>query len=140
MDAPIESNEFSSLIEDLLNEDDKYSKMLHEEKDAAASTEDNDIMHTNNKKASDVLDQLSVKDTKDSSLSQKLWCHWLQRDFVRNTAILAILFVLITSPFFLSICHVYVPFTVTNESYSYSLIGSFMIGTLYAIICAFLMF
>ena len=132
----VESTEFSTLIEELLNEDDK---MLRQEKDTTVSSEDNDFIVTDKKEKNDIHNK-SITDSQTSSFSQKLWCHWLQRDFVRNTAILAVLFVLITSPFFLSICHVYVPFTVTNESHSYTLVGSFMIGTLYAIICAFLMF
>ena len=98
----VESTEFSTLIEELLNEDDK---MLRQEKDTTVSSEDNDFVVTDKKEKNDVHNK-SVADSQTSSFSQKLWCHWLQRDFVRNTAILAVLFVLITSPFFLSICHV----------------------------------
>ena len=124
-----ENIQFSTLIDELLNEDDKYVQS------------NNNIVVNTDTDDSVLLDKTKVgqyRNNNESSFSHKLWNHWLERKVVRNTAIVAILFVIVTSPFFLSLCSVYVPFTV--DSKSYTILGSFVIGTIYSLLCAFLMF
>ena len=124
-----ENIQFSTLIDELLNEDDKYVQS------------NNNIVVNTDTDDSVLLDKTKVgqyRNNDESSFSHKLWNHWLERRVVRNTAIVAILFVIVTSPFFLSLCSVYVPFTV--DSKSYTILGSFVIGTIYSLLCAFLMF
>ena len=124
-----ENIQFSTLIDELLNEDDKYVQS------------NNNIVVNNDTDDSVLLDKTKIgqyRNNDESSFSHKLWNHWLERKVVRNTAIVAILFVIVTSPFFLSLCSVYVPFTV--DSKSYTILGSFVIGTIYSLLCAFLMF
>ena len=124
-----ENIQFSTLIDELLNEDDKYVQS------------NNNIVVNTDTDDSVLLDKTKVgqyRNNDESSFSHKLWNHWLERKVVRNTAIVAILFVIVTSPFFLSLCSVYVPFTV--DSKSYTILGSFVIGTIYSLLCAFLMF
>ena len=124
-----ENIQFSTLIDELLNEDDKYMQS------------NNNIVVNTDTDDSVLLDKTKVgqyRNNDESSFSHKLWNHWLERKVVRNTAIVAILFVIVTSPFFLSLCSVYVPFTV--DSKSYTILGSFVIGTIYSLLCAFLMF
>jgi len=124
-----ENIQFSTLIDELLNEDDKYVQS------------NNNIVVNTDTDDSVLLDKTKIgqyRNNDESSFSHKLWNHWLERKVVRNTAIVAILFVIVTSPFFLSLCSVYVPFTV--DSKSYTILGSFVIGTIYSLLCAFLMF
>ena len=124
-----ENIQFSTLIDELLNEDDKYVQS------------NNNIVVNTDTDDSVLLDKTKVgqyRNNDESSFSHKLWNHWLERKVVCNTAIVAILFVFVTSPFFLSLCSVYVPFTV--DSKSYTILGSFVIGTIYSLLCAFLMF
>ena len=124
-----ENIQFSTLIDELLNEDDKYMQS------------NNNIVVNTDTDDSVLLDKTKVgqyRNNDESSFSHKLWNHWLEWKVVRNTAIVAILFVIVTSPFFLSLCSVYVPFTV--DSKNYTILGSFVIGTIYSLLCAFLMF
>ena len=124
-----ENIQFSTLIDELLNEDDKY---VQSNNNIVVNTDTDDSVLLDKTK----VGQYRIND--ESSFSHKLWNHWLERKVVRNTAIVAILFVIVTSPFFLSLCSVYVPFTV--DSKSYTILGSFVIGTIYSLLCAFLMF
>ena len=140
MEKNLDSKEFSTAIEELLQEDELYDttkKGMDYESESDGEV-DNELDVPPKKL------KLLMKDL-DPSTSQKTdkqwvkeWLFSMKRDLVSKLAILASLFVLFTNPFFVKIIHEYLPFCFTTGSIGYNGIGSFLLSAIFSVIYAFL--
>ena len=140
MEKNLDSKEFSTAIEELLQEDEVYDttkKGMDYESESDGEV-DNELDVPPKKL------KLLMKDL-DPSTSQKTdkqwvkeWLFSMKRDLVSKLAILASLFVLFTNPFFVKIIHEYLPFCFTTGSIGYNGIGSFLLSAIFSVIYAFL--
>ena len=140
MEKNLDSKEFSTAIEELLQEDEVYDttkKGMDYESESDGEV-DNELDVPPKKL------KLLMKDL-DPSTSQKTdkqwvkeWLFSMKRDLVSKLAILESLFVLFTNPFFVRIIHEYLPFCFTTGSIGYNGIGSFLLSAIFSVIYAFL--
>ena len=140
MEKNLDSKEFSTAIEELLQEDEVYdtTKKGMDYESESDGEMDNELDVPPKKL------KLLMKDL-DPSTSQKTdkqwvkeWLFSMKRDLVSKLAILASLFVLFTNPFFVKIIHEYLPFCFTTGSIGYNGIGSFLLSAIFSVIYAFL--
>ena len=140
MEKNLDSKEFSTAIEELLQEDEVYDTT----KKGMDYESESDGEVDNELDVPPIKLKLLMKDL-DPSTSQKTdkqwvkeWLFSMKRDLVSKLAILASLFVLFTNPFFVKIIHEYLPFCFTTGSIGYNGIGSFLLSAIFSVIYAFL--
>ena len=120
---PMDSNEFSTSIDELLEEDE------------LCNVEQTDSPILRNAKIRDMDPSSMYK--KDEQWIQE-WCFNLKRDNVSNMLILAACFVTLTNPFFLKILQPYVPIFFESNVIGYNTWGSYIFGAIFTLIYAFL--
>ena len=144
MEKNLDSKEFSTLIEELLQEDKVYDTTTMSRRKNTDYKSESDGEVDNELDVPPKKLKLLMKDL-DPSTSQKTdkqwvkeWLFSMKRDLVSKLAILASLFVLFTNPFFVKIIHEYLPFCFTTGSIGYNGIGSFLLSAIFSVIYAFL--
>ena len=144
MEKNLDSKEFSTSIEELLQEDEVHdtTTMSHKKSTDYESESDEevdndlDVPPKNLKLLMKDLDPTTAKKTSKQWVRE--WLFDMKRDMVSKLAILAALFVLFTNPFFVKILHEYLPFCFATGSIGYNGIGSFLLSAIFSVIYAFL--
>ena len=123
---PMDSNEFSTSIDELLEEDDRYSI----EQCSNSPVTKQSQLHV---RASDP----SLAYKKDEQWIQE-WCFNLKRDDISNMLILAACFAILTNPFLLKMLQPYMPVFFESNSIGYNAWGTYMFGAIFSLIYAFM--
>ena len=140
MEKNLDSKEFSTAIEELLQEDEVYDTtkkgMDYESESDGEVDNELDVPPKKLKLLMKDLDPSTTQKTDKQWVKE--WLFSMKRDLVSKLAILASLFVLFTNPFFVKIIHEYLPFCFTTGSIGYNGIGSFLLSAIFSVIYAFL--
>ena len=124
---PMHSNEFSTSIDELLDEDECHP-----------------INQCSNNSPVIKRSQLDIREM-DPSLAYKRderwiqeWCLNLKRDDISNMLILAACFAVLTNPFLLKMLQPYIPIFFENNSIGYNVWGTYIFGAIFALMYAFM--
>ena len=145
MEKNLDPNEFSTSIDELLQEEDDITVPSTRKIKDNEIVYDSESEHENEpeKKPSSIKNKLKTTTSTDlpcfmKKTWMKEWFFTMNRDFVSKVLILSILFVLFTNPFCIKLLQEYLPFCFTTGSVGYNMIGSLILSCLFSIIYAFL--
>ena len=120
---PMDSNEFSTSIDELLEEDDYINQC------------NNSPVKRSHLNIREMDPSLTYK--KDEQWIQE-WCLNLKRDDISNMLILAACFAVLTNPFLLKMLQPYIPIFFENNSIGYNVWGTYIFGAIFALMYAFM--
>ena len=125
MENKHEENEFSTLIDELLEEDDKF---LEESQETKKKTKQVTF---------ETQENFNIKPMDEIHKYYK--SEWfLSRELVSNISILALLFILFTNSYSISLLNNYLPICFHSNELSYNFLGSLIFGCILSILYAFL--
>ena len=125
---PMDSNEFSTSIDDLLEEDDGYTINR-------CNSNNSPVIKRSQVDIRDMDPSLAYK--KDEQWIQE-WCLNLKRDDISNMLILAACFAILTNPFLLKMLQPYIPIFFESNSIGYNAWGTYIFGAIFALMYAFM--